>query len=110
MNTCDCRLVLAGRAHGAPATETFTAKLGSHTFEMDICDPCIAEFVTALRALGVRPSMALVDGKPRGTYTAHSGRPYTTAEARDWLVAEGHEVPVAGRISNELLELYAAAH
>lgn len=110
MNTCDCRLVLAGRAHGAPSNETFQAKLGSHTFEMDICEECVPIFVTALRSLGVRPSMALVDGKPRGTYTALSGRPFTTADARDWLIAQDIEVPAAGRISNELLALYAAAH
>lgn len=54
--------------------------------------------------------MALVDGKPRGTYTALSGRPFTTADARDWLIAQDIEVPAAGRISNELLALYAAAH
>lgn len=105
ITTCDFQ------SHGVPAHTRIEITLEGKKFEADLCDGCIPELERSLLGLGLRPSIALVDGKPRGQYLTESGIPFTTAEAREWLVANGYDVhPTVGRVSAEMLREYAAAH
>lgn len=111
ITTCDFVASSDGGAHGVPASTRIEITLEGKKFEADLCDPCLHDLERSLLDLGLRPSIALVDGKPRGQYLTDSGVPFTTAEAREWLVENGYEVhPTVGRVSAEMLREYAASH
>ena len=51
------------------------------------------------------------DSKRRAAYVAKSGKAFTAAQARAWLITRDDEVrPGAGRLSAEQLDRYAATH
>lgn len=79
-------------------------------YEADLCAACVPLMQQALFHLGIRPATTRVNGKSRGAYVTKSGRTFTTAEARDWLHANGYGVTANGRISKEFLDEYANAH
>lgn len=119
INTCDLVLAVAEALqaaargecpHGAPSMTKFEGTVEGRRYEGDLCYSCVPELEKALGALGIRPSIALVGGKPRNAYTAKSGSSFSSAEARVWLAENGYEVPTAGRLSDELLDAYAEAH
>lgn len=110
VTTCDFVDPNMGEAHGVPATTQLRASLYGKTYEADLCDACVEKVERALTRLGVRPSVAVVGGKLRGAYVTASGKSFTTAEAREWLLTHGHAVNPSGRISKELLFKYAQDH
>lgn len=110
VTTCDFVVPDSGRAHDVPATTRFEAFLNGKTYEADLCDECVTGLQRSLTKLGVRPSIALIDGKPRGAYVTATGRAFTTAEAREWLRGNGYDVNDAGRVSKDMLNAYAEAH
>lgn len=108
--TCDLVRNGAGTAHGVPATARFEAILAGRHLEGDLCDECGPLLEEALVAMGIRPAIAFVDGKPRREYRTKSGARFTTSEAREWLLTQGYDVPAAGRIKDGLIQKYADEH
>lgn len=111
ITTCDFVAPSRNEPHGVPAVTRIEITIDGKKFEADLCGRCIHALERAILNLGLRPSIALVDGKPRGQYLTNSGRPFTAAEAREWLVENGYDVhPTMGRVSAEMLSEYASAH
>lgn len=80
-------------------------------YRADVCPEHRDDFLETIRALGFRPIASLVQGKRRDVHVTASGKPFTSAEAREWLVSNGLKTGTAqGRISSEHLQLYANAH
>jgi len=108
--TCDYPLP-SGRACGKEADEHFEARLGALAFDADYCATHRKSFITALAKIGCAASAALLGRKRRDVHIGKSGIPFSTNEARQWLIAQGIAVSTGpGRISQEHLDLYAKAH
>lgn len=90
------------------ASATVTLNRGDVVYRADICDDH-ASLLT--ESVNLEPVAAQVGGKTRDVYTAASGKTFSAAEARRWLVDQGIKKGTsAGRVSMEHLELYAAQH
>lgn len=98
-----------GKCEG-PASMKFSAELGDRCFRADFCDDHRVNVERALRDIGATPEAVLVDSKRRGAHVAKSGATFSTAEARTWLREEGLVASAHGRVSKELLQIYADAH
>ena len=110
VQTCDFP-VADGEVCGAPAAMTFDGKIGSRrVYAGDFCAEHRTAVEVGLRALGIAPRAAITDYKSRGVHVAASGATFSTAEARRWLMDKGFIDSMAGRVSAENLERYAAAH
>ena len=104
--TCDY-----SKACPEPAITTVELTFAEVVYRSDICDQHVEAMLQSVLKLGFRPIASLVDGKRRDVFVTSSGRPFTSAEARAWLVSQGlKEGTAKGRVSAEHLELYAAAH
>jgi len=96
---------------GKHADNHFEAKLGALTFDADFCTDHRAKFIKDMAAIGARASHALLGRKRRDVHIGKSGIPFSTSEARHWLIAKGIAVSAGpGRISQEHLDLYAKSH
>lgn len=104
--TCDY-----SKACPEPAVTTLELTFADVVYRADICDGHVEDMLKSVLKVGFRPTASIVDGKRRDVFVTSSGRPFTSAEARAWLVTQGlKEGTAKGRVSAEHLELYAAAH
>lgn len=108
--TCDYTTDEGATCH-KPATVKFTTTSSEGvTYEVDFCDAHRDAFEALITRVGSSPQRAIVNSKARSVHLTRSGRSFTVSEARSWLAANGHEVSVNGRISKELLQVFAEAH
>jgi hypothetical protein len=105
-----CDFKVNGHAHEAPASVVFTGRIGTVELAGDFCEPHAKDFEAELIRLGLRIEGVRVDSKRRNHYIAHSGVPFTTQEAREWLIAQGYWRSKHGRIPQDLLDMYAQEH
>lgn len=95
---------------GKPAPHTATASLGDLDYEISLCDDCKPEIFAALMGQGFSPFRNdRAEGRRRSAYVAASGRTFTAAEARPWLIERGL-APEKGRISETVLHAYGNEH
>lgn len=107
--TCD--FPVKRKPCGVEATTKFGLVFAGIRYEGDVCAQHVEAIKQQLADMGMKPAEARIDGKTRGAWVAASGRAFTTGEARRWLVERGYDVhPQRGRISNDLIQLYAEAH
>ena len=107
--TCD--YPVSGSACGKHADNHFEAKLGALSFDADFCNDCRAKFIGELVVIGPHATHSLLGRKKRDVHIGRSGIPFSTSEARRWLLSEGIAVSTGpGRLSQEHLDLYAAQH
>lgn len=77
----------------------------------DLCAEHRNEMFTMLQAMNLRPIGSIVNGKRVDVRIAKSGTPFTSADARVWLIEQGVLTgATSGRVSREHLDLYAANH
>lgn len=77
----------------------------------DLCASHRAELCEKLMALGFRVvSTRSNNRKRRAVYEAKSGAKFSAAEARAWLREQGDLEAAKGRLRQEDLDRYAAAH
>ena len=96
---------------GKEAANHFEAKFGPLSFDADFCAECRSKFIRDLTGIGAHASHALLGRKRRDVHIARSGIPFSTNEARKWLIEQGVAVSAGpGRISQEHLDMYAKAH
>lgn len=76
----------------------------------DVCADHAVALTQALTRLGFRPTKAQVGHSRRGAYVTASGKTFTAKEARSWLASVGEDVAPVGKLTNDQLGLYAAAH
>lgn len=95
---------------GVDAEVRIEVMIGRKLFCGDVCQEHAGIVETRLTLIGIMPESVMVDGKRRGAHIAASGRSFSTAEARAWLVENGHLSSAHGRVSAELLARYGANH
>lgn len=107
--TCDWR---TGEDRcGAPAFHLHEGAVDSARLIGDLCHRHEVDFRDALIRLGWHVESMKVDGKARRSHRAASGAVFTVAEARAWLIQEGHlKSSSVGRLSRAQLALYAEVH
>jgi hypothetical protein len=76
---------------------------------MDLCLEHFEALQARMIEMGYRPASKTAS-KLRRAYVGKSGRTFSTNEARDWLAEHGYDVPSAGRLSAEMLQVYAEAN
>lgn len=99
-----------GEHCGKEATGRVQAGTDDTKLSGDYCDEHQGILFAEFQRMGMTFSSMKVGKRDRDTYTARSGRPFTTAQAREWLVSEGHTSRGTGRLSKRLLDLYAEQH
>lgn len=96
---------------GKSAPHQVEAKVDGVIYRADICDEHIAACQETMTLFGFQPVASEVGGKRRDVHVGASGKPFTTADARAWLIEQGLRNGAArGRVSAEHLQLYAEAH
>lgn len=75
----------------------------------DYCAGHADQLSEAMTFMGLRP-VVRIDGKVREAYTTASGKQFTAAQARAWLIEQGCLEAKFGRLSKALIDQYAAAH
>ena len=93
-----------------PASRTVTFALDNKSYQIDLSDANYDKLEAALApfvAKGTRITRQK-GSAPAATATAVSRS--ATGEVRKWAKAQGHAVPERGRIPNDILALYEAAH
>lgn len=104
-----CDWLVRKKRCGRPCTEQFKGVLDSVGLKSDLCDEHTADLKDLLESKGITVH-AIVDSKPRAAHQAKSGEIFSTAQARKWLHDQGLLDRSNGRVSQELLDMYAAAH
>lgn len=79
-------------------------------FEGDYCTEHAQKLQVRLIGIGMRPEHLTQNAKSRNSYIGASGLPFGVEEARQWLMENGHDVKPRGRLSQELIDLYAEGH
>ncbi len=92
-----------------PAVDSLQLTFDGIAYATDVCAGHRDDLLAAITKLGFRPVASIVDGRRRDVYITASGEPFTTADARAWLIEQGLATE-RGRISREYLELYASKH
>lgn len=129
-----CDVPVRGEAHGIPATHGIDLTIDGKDYHADICDehmPSTLDQMLTLLGIGITPGKSFTKktasrdslGTRRTTkkaaskkkipqkFTAKSGTEFTAADARGWLIEQGHlQETRTGRIGKDLLNLYAEAH
>lgn len=93
-----------------PGDYHVTAIVGNTSYAADLCTQHLKEIQGKLATLGFIAVSQSVGRKRRNAYVGASGVPFSTREARDWLVAQGYTVQGKGRLSTDLLETYRVTH
>lgn len=110
--TINCDFRIGGEpcgkiADGAP----FDGHIGGVSTHMDLCKACQPKAQQQLLDMGASPSAISVGRKRRTPHVAKSGKIFSTAEARIWLIRNGHLDPdTKGRVAQELIDLYGEHH
>ena len=103
VRTCDAKSGCTNEA-----THVIELRKQGIALHTDICD---ADVEALMETFAFRPVAALVDGKRRDVYMSATGKSFSTADARAWLIAEGVIAGSGrGRISQDQLDLYASKH
>lgn len=99
------QVILTDDIDGTEATQTITYGLDGVTYEIDLNDKnatklrdSLNDWVSKSRRVGGRAR--------RGT----AARNNNTREIREWAQKNGHQLGDRGRIPNEIIEAYNAAH
>lgn len=109
VTTCD--FPIRKRPCDEPAPVKAELKIGKTLYEARYCEEHQGEADRLLAKMGFAPVAGRVDYKNRKAMRTASGRSFTSAEARTWLVEQGAiESGSTGRIAKRYLELYAQAH
>jgi hypothetical protein len=94
---------------GDGGTVTFAIK--GENYEVDLSSEnerklldALAPFIAVARKVEPRTRVEAASVAPR------EERAYEPREAREWLLAQGHELPERGPIKRELLRLFEEAH
>lgn len=105
------QVILLDDIDGSDAERTVQFAVDGASYEIDLSKANIAKFEDALAPfiekatkVGSRSSGR---GRSRG---AAGGRTSKAAEVRVWARAQGIDVPDRGRVPNDILEKYDAAH
>lgn len=107
-----------GKDH--PSTTTVSVRVAEEKLQIDLCEKHLAPFAAALKTVG----MSTTGGTARRSSSRRKkstkakpslvkgalGAEYTTAQARAWLVENGHEVGKVGRLTKEQVEAFSAAN
>lgn len=102
--------------YGCPRidTLTWTTRFDDREYELRLCRQHYDALRDELRGVWgirtVREFSDTTDYKGRELYLAKSGTPFTAADARPWLVAQGLAKSGAGRLSQQQLDAYADTH
>lgn len=105
--TLTCDFVVDGQPCGKRAPVKLDMVNSSRVFTMLACREHSDAVESAMVTIGFQVTTK-TDDKLRKGYITESGKPFSAQEARDWLTRNGHNVPLAGRLSKELIEVYRA--
>lgn len=110
-----CDIPKSGRNGGTcgnEATHKVDVKLDKANYAADVCEDHLTNVEKAFASIGiVLRSAKTADSKVRKASKTSSGKAFTAADARPWLVEQGLLAEgSAGRISKDLMDQYAAAH
>lgn len=107
-----CDFPVRGNICGKEATVPVQVKLGNKNGANDVCEQHEKDVIKAFETIGLPFTSARTkDSKNRKVAKTKSGKTYTTADARGWLIENGHlEEGSAGRISRDNLAIYEAAN
>lgn len=108
ITTCDVPVRKA--PCGKPAATPVEVSVGDKRYHGDVCDEHLPALDKAFAMVGIEVRAGRVDSKDRKVMRTATGRAFTTAEAREWLLEQGVIASPAGRVSKENLTLYAEAH
>lgn len=98
------------KPHPHEATLSVEVRVGDVHLKMDLCEDDKAALLSDLTKIGMDLSRARVGPEARAGYVSASGKPFTTRDVRVWLRATGYEVSDSGRLTDEMLALYAESH
>ena len=110
-----CDVPVRQKPHGVEATNAVDVTIANKRYHGDICDehmPLLAEvFAKVGIELKTPAKKAASKPKKKVEMRTKSGKVFTAADARPWLIEQGLiEEAAAGRISQENLTKYADAH
>lgn len=105
-----CDVPVRKERHGAPAANPVDVQVGNKRYHGDICDEHLPTLEKAFAMVGIEITSGRVDHKDRKAMRTASGKAFTTAEARAWLLEQGVIKNPTGRIGKANLNLYAEAH
>ena len=101
-------VILEDDLDGGEATQTVQLGYRGAQYEIDLSDKnadklakVLEPFLDAGRRLG---------GRKRSTTRGTASADASTADIREWAVANGYEVSTRGRVSAAVREAYSAAH
>lgn len=97
---------------GKEGTIPVNVKLGNKNGANDVCEKHEKDVAKAFESIGIPfNTVRNADSKNRKAMKTKSGKAYTTADARGWLIEQGILAEgAAGRISKANLEAYEAAN
>lgn len=110
---CDREIGKKGNRCGqrVPEDKPYPFTVEGVNYEADLCErhqrelaDCLAPFVAISRPVSSRTGTAV-----RKALKGKSGV-FTTKDVRNWLREQGREVAPSGRLPNELIQEYVAAH
>lgn len=112
VQVCDVPSGTKGAQCGKDAANKVDVKIGRSNYAADVCDDDMPKVEKALASIGITlKSASTADSKTRKAQKTKSGKAFTAADARPWLVEQGLLAEGAsGRIAKDLMEKYAAAH
>lgn len=110
--TCDWRTSnITDQRCGKPARQAPHDWVVDHAkIHGDFCDDHEVDLRNMLLGVGFTMEAKLVDHKPRHVHMGDSGQPFSTAEARAWLIEKGIIATAGGRVSRAHLRMYAETH
>lgn len=101
---------MSDRGCPEPGRISVEIAVATRIFRGDYCKKHAEKLQIRLQEVGMSPVSITNNSKIRAAYTGKSGLPFSGEEARAWLMENGYQVKPRGRLSVELLEIYADGH
>lgn len=108
-----CDYLVRKKKCGEPADyRDIEVSLGGTKYRGDFCTEHVGNVEEALTTAGFEPvgTKAKASGKGRKAMRTASGKTFTVADARPWLMEQGLIENSHGRVGKDKLDIYAEAH
>lgn len=109
-------IILEDDIDGTTATETVSFGLDGASYEIDLNDEhatelrdALAKFIGAGQKVSGRSRSSRSTSSNRGASTSNGSEGPSPKEIREWAVANGRDVPMRGRVPEDVREAYFLA-